>query len=85
MEKKQYRRKCFGQSNKERTQGALLRRSVFSYYSPNGRIYDRIVAVVRYLRSYYVFTTIELESIYLIEAKWGKLRHMRDFHYECTK
>ena len=58
MEKKPYRRKCSGQFNKERTQGALLRRSVFSYYSPNRRIYDRIVAVVRHPRFYYVLTTI---------------------------
>lgn len=29
MEKKTYHRKCSGQSNKERTQGALLRRGAF--------------------------------------------------------
>lgn len=63
MEKKQYRRKCSGQFNKERTQSALLRWGVFSYYSPNDRIYDRIVAVVTHPYSYYVFTTIDVRGL----------------------
>lgn len=49
--------------DKERTQGTLLQRSVFSYYSPNDRIYDRIVAVVRHPGFYYVFTTIDVRGL----------------------
>lgn len=49
--------------DKERTQGTLLQRSVFSYYSPNDRIYDRIVAVVTHPGFYYVFTTIDVRGL----------------------
>ena len=41
MEKKQYRRKCSGQFNKERTQGALLRRGVFFVWK-----YERAYAII---------------------------------------
>ena len=85
MEKKQYRRKCSGQFNKEGTQGALLRRSVFSYYSPNDRIYDRIVAVVTHPYSYYVFTTIDVLNLPRFAYSVINLTILKAFTYSANR
>ena len=50
-------------SKKENTRRSASAERFFLYYSPNDRIYDRIVAVVRHPSFYYVFTTIGVPGL----------------------